>query len=548
MGGLPGPGTLGRLVPFVLLLAFLVYPVVGAIVRGLVAGPGPSSVETLTSGITLRVFAFSTWQAVLSTVLSVVLGLPGAFLFARLRFHGRGLVRALLIVPFVLPPIVVVVGFIRMFGAYGIVDSVAMVVTGSSTTVVDLATGVVGIVLAHAFYNVPLVILMVSSSLERLDPGLEESAELLGAGTLQRLRHIVLPHILPSVAASAVLTFLFCFMSFPIVLSLGQGRYKTIEVMIYDSFRWFEYGRASTLAVVQVLVTMTLAVLYSRLATADGSATGRTRYARTVALGEVPAVLKALALVYVGVLVLLVAGPVAAVAHAAFYDPVSATYTLDGVTNMFVAGAGGGLLPLVNSVLYATLATLLAVALGIPLAYARRDAGGWGRSLVSMMVLLPLGVSSITIAYGLMMSLAIPLGLTTSPWPLIVIAQTVLGLPFTAKSIGIALDRIDPELLDQADSLGASGLQRLLFVELPLLAPGVLVGAVFAFAMAIGEMSATMFIALPQNYTLAVVIYRDLAVRKFVQAGAASLFLVAACVVSFLVIERLSEESGGGVL
>jgi ABC-type Fe3+ transport system permease subunit len=130
----------------------------------------------------------------------------------------------------------------------------------------------------------------------------------------------------------------------------------------------------------------------------------------------------------------------------------------------------------------------------------------------------------------------------------IVVAQTIIGLPFSARSIEIALRSIDPSLLDQADLLGASRLQKLFFVELPLLAPGILVGAVFAFAMAIGEMSATLFIALPQNVTLAVAIYQNLGVRKFVEAGAAALVLVLVCLIAFLAIDRMTGRVSGGTL
>ena len=75
-----------------------------------------------------------------------------------------------------------------------------------------------------------------------------------------------------------------------------------------------------------------------------------------------------------------------------------------------------------------------------------------------------------------------------------------------------------------------------------------LYGFIFAFAMAIGEMSATLFIALPQNYTLAVAIYNNLGVRKFVEAGASALILVVICVIAFLTIEKISEGSTGGTL
>ncbi len=540
--------TLLLLMPIILLIVFLIAPVSLVLVEGLLDPTGSTFTKVITSSVTHRVFAFTITQAILSTVLSVVIGLPAAVLLARLRFRGRTLVRAALIVPFVLPPIVVVVGFLRMFGSYGILDSVAMLLLQSSASVIDLASGMGGIVLAHAFYNVPLVTLMVSASLERLNPEIEEAAELLGATPLQKWRRIILPHIRPSLVASSLLTFLFCFMSFPIVLALGQGQYATLEVQIWSAFRVFDYGAASSLALIQLVITLAIAISYFRLGGAPGGDPGKTSSIKTMKYSDLSIGVRVSVLIYVVALFVLMAGPIASIGYAAVYDPVTHSYSLDGFRNLVVVGVGGGFFPLVNSIVYAGLATLLAIVLGLPLAYAQVSRRRTLPRISSVMTMLPLGISSITIAYGLMRAIAVPLGLSTNPWLLIVIAQTIIGLPFSARSIELALRNIDPELLEQADSLGASRFQRLFFVELPLLAPGILVGGVFAFAMAIGEMSATIFIALPQNYTLAVAIYQYLGVRKFLEAGAAAFVLVIVCMVAFLVIQKVSGETAGGAL
>ncbi|MHA2379910.1 MAG: ABC transporter permease [Candidatus Thorarchaeota archaeon] len=534
--------------PILLMAVFLLYPIVSVIVDGLLYGPGSSLAETLSSSVTQRVVSFTIAQAALSTVLVVAIGLPGAFMMARVRMRGKSILRATLIVPFVLPPIVVVVGFLRVFGSFGVLDTIAMSIIGSTESVLNLATGVVGIVLAHTFYNIPLVIVMVSSSLERLNPELEESAEALGATPFQKLRHIILPHIRGALLAASILTFLFCFMSFPIVLALGEGRYMTLEVRLWYAFRSFDFGEASSLAALQIVTTLALAYSYVRMGRVEDVEAGRTAAIRTYGLNELRTSHKVMVLVYLAVVGTLIFGPILAIIQAAIYDPFGGNYTLAGFANLLESGTGGGLVPLVNSLLYATLATLLAVFLGIPLAYAHRSRMTGVPTLASTMTLLPLGVSALTVAYGLMRTIAVPLGLTTNPWSLIVIAQTIIGLPFSARAIEISLRGIDPEIIEQADSLGASRLQRLFFVEFPLLAPGILAGGVFAFAMAIGEMSATLFIALEQNTTLAVVIYQYLGVRKFVEAGAAALMLVAICFAAFILIEKLSGDVSGGAL
>ncbi|TFG99792.1 iron ABC transporter permease, partial [Candidatus Thorarchaeota archaeon] len=272
-------------IPIVLLSIFLVYPVVSVIVYGLISGTGSSFVETISAYYTQFTIAFTLVQASISTILALLVGLPGGILLARLKFRGKSLIRALIIVPFVLPPIVVVVGFLQMFGSFGIIDSLLMIITQSTTSILNLADGFVGIVLAHTFYNAPLVMLLVSASMERLNPEIEESAEILGANSVARFKKITLPHIIPALSASAILAFLFCFMSFPIVLALGNGAYRTIEVQIWNAFRWSDFGEASSLALIQILITITLAVAYIKLGRVSESDSGPTAAIQTTSLG-----------------------------------------------------------------------------------------------------------------------------------------------------------------------------------------------------------------------------------------------------------------------
>ncbi|MFW9908576.1 MAG: ABC transporter permease [Candidatus Thorarchaeota archaeon] len=535
-------------IPFLLLVFFLIIPVGIVLVQGLTVGPGSKFEEVITSVVTHRILSFTLIQAVLSTLLALILGLPGAFLLAKLSFTGKSLLRALLIVPFVLPPIVVVVGFLQMFGSGGILDTMARFILNSQESVLDLASGFTGIILAHAFYNIPLFILIVSAALEKLNPEYEEMAEVLGANTVQKLKRIIIPHIRASVFAASILTFLFCFMSFPIVLALGEGAYLTIEVQIWNAFRFFDYGESSSLALLQILITITLAYSYVRLGTGRHETSGQTGYARTYTLGELSKTARVLIVFYSFILLLLSFGPMISIIRAAIYDPNTRQLTLNGFVNLGTPGINGGLVPLINSLFYASLATVFSVILGTILAYTQREKIRGLANLSSMITLLPLGVSAITIAYGLMIALAVPLGLTINPWILIVIAQTIIGIPFSARALEIAMSKIDQALLEQAESLGANTLQRLFFVELPLLAQGIIVAAVFSFAMAIGEMSATIFLARPENFTLSILIYRDLAVRKFVDAGAASLVLVGFCVAAFILIEKFSQNGYGGTL
>jgi len=494
------------------------------------------------------VFSFTITQALISTLLALVIGIPGALIITRLRFRGKNAIRVILTIPFILPPIVVVVGFLQVFGSGGILDSFVRTLTGSPVSVVDLATGYTGIVLAHAFYNVPLFLLMVSASLERLDPDIEEAAEILGATAIYKFRRVIFPHIRSSVVAASILTFLFCFMSFPIVLALGEGSFLTIEVQIWNAFRFFDYGEAASLALIQLLITTCLAYIYIRSDEVDENSAGRTAYVKTIRFGDLSVRYRSFIAIYAILLMILVTGPMFAILRSAIFDPNVNEYTLRGFSNLLNAGTDGALIPVINSLFYAGMATLFSVILGILIAYSRNSNTKILPELSSMITLLPLGISAITIAYGLMIAIAVPLGMSSNAWPLIVVAQTLIGVPFSTRAIEIAKSKISPAIIEQAESLGARTLQKLFFVELPLLAPGILVAAVFSFAMSIGEMSATIFLASAENITLTILIYRNLAIKKFVEAGAASFLLVLICVIAFLIMERLSESSYRGAL
>ena len=190
-------------VPAAFLALFFLYPLGAILERGLTQAGGlrfPGDV--LFSHDTVEIAWFTVWQATVSTVLTVLAGMPLAWATARLRFRGRRLVRALVVVPFVLPTVVVATAFLALLPS-------------------RFDRGVVPILLAHVFFNVAVVVRVVGGYWARLDPRLWDAAAILGASPLRRFRELTLPALRPALAAAAALTFLFCFTSFGVVLILG---------------------------------------------------------------------------------------------------------------------------------------------------------------------------------------------------------------------------------------------------------------------------------------------------------------------------------------
>ena len=213
-----------------------------------------------------RSLSFTFYQATLSTALTLLVGLPAAYLFSRYLFRGKRLLRALVMVPFILPTVVVAAGFNALLGPRGWLNLALMSLFNLSTPPIDLIYTLAAILLAHLFYNTSVIIRLVGSAWSRLDIQLEQAGKVLGAGRLQVFRKITLPLLKPAILSASLLVFLFDFTSFGVILLLGGPKYATVEVSIYlQSMQFLNFPLAAVLSVIQLACTFTLITLVSRL-------------------------------------------------------------------------------------------------------------------------------------------------------------------------------------------------------------------------------------------------------------------------------------------
>jgi thiamine transport system permease protein len=203
-----------------------------------------------------------------------------------------------------------------------------------------------------------------------------------------------------------------------------------------------------------------------------------------------------------------------------------------------------------NSVLFALATTVLAVALGLLAAPGRGPGGtrlGRLRRAVEPLLMLPLGTSAVTLGLGYVVALdEPPLNLRTSP-ALVVLAHTLVALPFVARSVTPALRSISPRLREAASTLGAGPWRVWREIDLPIIGRAALVGAVFAFTVSMGEFGATSLVVRPDRPTLPVAIYRLLGrpgAANYGQALAMSTLLMIVCTVGFLAIGRVRIGQG----
>jgi thiamine transport system permease protein len=532
--------TLAAALPVAFVAVFFAWPVASIVGRGLFPGgllDVDGIVEVLTRPRTQRIIGFTVGMAAAATAITLVLGMPVAYVLSRLRFRGRGVLRAAVLVPFVLPTVVVGIAFRALLR-----DT-------------PLDSSVVAILAALVFFNVAVVARTVAVSWESLDPRQEEAARVLGAGPVRVFATITLRRLAPSIAAAASIVFLFCSTAFGTVLVLGGAKYATIETEIWLlTTQFLDLRAASVLSVAQIVVVVLLLVLTARLRS-------RTTAQRRSFASRLPRRSDAPVIVASGVVALTLMVPLAALVERSLRVTGAGGTGEWGIGNYLALASTGGrnalaVTPwqaLANSLGFAAAATALAMFIGLVACillsrtprspHARR-----GLDLLDGALMLPLGVSAVTVGFGFLITLNTPpLDLRTSP-VLVPIAQALVAVPLVVRTLLPVLRSIGSRMREAAATLGAGPWRVILTIDLGVAGRAALAATGLAFTVALGEFGATTFLSRPDAATLPVVIYRLIGLPGGDNAGmaaAASVVLALVCVGVVALVERLRVDTAG---
>lgn len=527
--------TLGIALPVAFIGVFFAWPVATILARGLFPSGAldlAGIVEVLSRPRTIRIIGFTVGLAAAATAITLLLGMPAAYALSRLRFRGRGVLRAAVLVPFVLPTVVVGIAFRTLFRG------------------TPLDGSVLAILAALVFFNVAVVVRTVGVSWESLDPRQEEAARVLGAGPVRVFVTITLRRLGPSVAAAASIVFLFCSTAFGTVLVLGGAQYSTIETEIWLlTTQFLDLRAASVLSITQLLVVVALLVVTARVR-------GRTTFQRRSFATRRPRRADRPVVIVTFLVAVALVIPLGALLRRSLQ--VGDDWGLGNYLALATTGSRNALAispwtALGNSLGFAAAATGIAMLLGLVTSVLlsrrpRSPSARRGLDLLDGALMLPLGVSAVTVGFGFLITLnAPPLDLRASPI-LVPIAQALVATPLVVRTLLPVLRSVGSRMREAAATLGAAPWRVILTIDLGVAARAALAATGLAFTVALGEFGATTFLSRPSNATLPVVIYRLIGLPGGDNAGmaiAASVVLAALTVAVVALIERLRIDSAG---
>jgi len=477
---------------------------------------------------------FTIWQAIVSTVIALALGIPGAYVLYRKTFRGASVIRSLITVPFMLPSLVVAIAITELGALIGGLDPV------------------VAILLANVFANYAVVVRTVGSQWQTLDAQTDEEAEVAGAGRFSSTFRVALPQLRSSIRSSSAIVLLYCASSYGIVLSLGGGKVNTLETAISISvLQRLDLQHGSALALLQIAFCLAAFTASRWGGTNPLSFEPNLSKATRLDKRDSPAVafviISSAVLVFLPLVLVLAKSFISSVGEFTF----SNFLLLDSrgsrdLLNITFLEAG------FNSIRNVVIATVISFLVGALVSYllaehSRKHVRKNKKTDVLGIVLdayflLPIGVSAVVIGLGYLITLTGTLAWLRSSWILVPLVQAMLAIPMVVRVLYPSLLAIDHSAREQAMTDGARKRQVFFYIDLALVKPVLKTAIAFSALVSLGEFGAASLLAYGDQSTVPMLMYQLIARPGNQNYGMALAVATILTLITTLVVLLVSRE------
>ena len=536
------------------LIAFVLYPLTRIFYDAVTNEAGQFTLVNFRDFFTDSFYLRSFWRSMVLGVAAVfttsVVGIAVALLIIRYEFPYRKTFSYLTMLPMILPPLVGVLGFVFILGRAGTVNILLMDWFGMEHPI-NFMYGMHGILLIETVHLFPLMTLSILDSLSKVDPSLEEAAQGVGASGWHRFWTITLPLTTPGFMSGALLVFIWTFADFitPLVLGVQDllAPQAYLNIMQFVDRRIFRMGIVISALLVVLAIIFVIAAReyvaikdYSSLAYSKVERRRLGPVQRWLAVGLLTLLMIVCVIPQVGVVF-------AAVGRGWALTPFPVHYTLEFFRTVSIETPKF----IINSFLYAGLALVLCLVVGVPMAWIMARTRAPGRNTMDALTTLILAIPGTAIGIAYIRAFNFPLPVIDVPltgmWLILPLVLAVRRLPYTVRGSFSSLLLVHPSLEEAAANVGATKLRTFRDITVPLVWKGILVGALFSFIMSIQEASATIFLTLGGWEMIPFGIFTFYIAGSHSQAAALGVILIVVCALSLYVVNRIAGTRVGGL-
>lgn len=524
---------------FLFLGLFLLYPLFNVFGASVLDGDGEkftfaNYVKILGRPFYRGAVANTLMIGVAATITTIVISVPFAFALARLPVPGKAAIIALAAMPLVLPSFVSAYAIVLLLGRAGVVTQWL----NSWGIGFGSIYGAGGIILVYTLTLYPYVLLPTMAGFKAVDVSIEEAAQSLGSSPRRTLWTVTLPIVAPSILAGGLLVFIETLENFGVPFVLAED----MPIFAVEAFKLFvgetapNPSSAGVLGVLLILMTSLVLLIQRRFLANRRFATGARSAPPILKVGPG---LRIAATVYCWAVVLLALVPFFAIVVLSFMEFRGPVLHPNFSTANFTALFERSTRPLLNTLMFATLAAIGVTLIGVPIAYVVTRLRSGLAAVLDVIATLPFAVAGTVLAIGFVVSFNSGwLILTGGPF-IMVLAYTVRKIPFAVRSSSGILHQIDPSLEEASISLGRSPLQTFARILVPLMLGGIMSGFVLTWVTIASELSATVVLYSGQWRTLTVVMFQALEGGGGGIATAAASTLIVVTLVPIALLYRL---------
>lgn len=534
------------LIILVTYLLFLVYPVGNVLRQALLTdtGLGLDNFVTFFSKSYYSTTLFNSFKvSITATLFSLILGIGLAYCFAMYQFKGKKLLRILIIIASMSAPFIGAYSWILLLGRNGVITNF---LSNTFNLVMPDIYGFKGITLVFTLQLFPLIFLYVNGAFKSIDNSILEAAENMGSTGLNRFVKVILPLLVPTILAGALLVFMRAFSDFGTPMLIGEG-YRTFPILIYSEFMSEVGGNAafaSALAIISIIIALVIFLGQKYIANKKSITMSSLH---PVVAKEISGFKKVIVyLVCYGVVFLAIL-PQGYLIYTSFKNTRGMVfqpgYSLMNYQEAFNRMGSA----IFNTIRIPLMAMVIVIIFAIFISYLAVRKRNAVTSVIDSLSMIPYIVPGTVLGIAYLTSFNTGINgsgflAITGTAMIMVISMSVRRLPYTIRSSVASLMQIPKSIEEAASSLGSGQVNTFFKITVPMMMTGIISGAILSWITMLSELSTSILLYNVRSRTMTVAIYTEVIRGNYGIAAALSTILTLFTVISLLIFMKVTKS------